>query len=105
MKGNKASPGRTLGGFKVSEIAQGSKFKERQPNESEQDLKDRAFYEAEPTKVGCSQLLTCCHTQILRSQLTPLSKVNEWCVHLVDVLGSFCHVFFWRQRNRDFNEC
>ena len=43
----------------IVRIEKGSKLWERQPNESEQDLKDRAISELPPPKAGCSTVFLC----------------------------------------------
>ena len=43
----------------IVRIEKGSKLWERQPNESEQDLKDRAISELPPPKAGCRTVFLC----------------------------------------------
>ena len=43
----------------IVRIEKGSKLWERQPNESEQELKDRAISELPPPKAGCSTVFLC----------------------------------------------
>ena len=43
----------------IERIGKGGKEWQRQLNESEQDLKDRAVRETEPPNVGCSTVFLC----------------------------------------------
>nr|WP_315848843.1 hypothetical protein [uncultured Rhodoferax sp.] len=43
----------------IVRVTKGDKEWQRQPNESERDLKDRAIREAPPPKQGCSTTFLC----------------------------------------------